>query len=660
MIVGNGFDAPELTDAQVAKLTELALHSRADILKMTTLAGSGHPGGSMSSIDFELVLWGLGNCDPKNPFHPDRDRVIVSHGHTSPSAYAALARLGYFDPSLPLLGFRRGGSPFEGHVERDIPGIDWGTGNLGQGLSAAAGFALAARIRKNGAKVFCAMGDGEQQKGQLSEARRFAVRYKLTNMIALLDWNRVQLSGTNDDIMPQDILDDWRSDGWEVVEVDGHNFRDIYKGVRQAIGADKPTLLACHTRMSEGVPFMVKEGYKWHGAALSVEKCHEALAVLGVPDDLDRWIEERKKPAPDWHAILPHRPDESIVFPDTGVPRTYVPEKPSDNRTAFGAALEDIGAFSQEARPDGTPMAVLDCDLLKSTKTDLFAAKYPKSFYQCGISEHHTAVMNGALSMAGIASWWGEFAMFGLAETYNQQRLNDVNEANAKLAVTHSGIDVGEDGKTHHSIDYFGLLNSTFGWHVFTPADPNQTDRITRWMASHRGNHAIVMGRSKFPVALREGGSPFFAGDYAFDPARCDRIRSGGLLTIACAGNMLPYAQEAWNLLSANGTRVDLVSVAAWSDLSDEDVRHIGRNGLVVTLEDHNPKSGLGTWIQVKLNELGIAARVRKMGVTRYSTSGPAPSLYALMGLDGPAVAGVVKEELARVGTVSAEASPRS
>jgi transketolase len=137
VILGN-FDASELTDEQAKKLADLACAARGDILKMTTLAASGHPGGSMSSIDFLLVLWGFGNCDPGNPFKEDRDRVVISHGHISPGAYAALARLGYFDPSLCLLGFRRGGSPFEGHVERDVPGIDWGTGNLGQGFSAAA------------------------------------------------------------------------------------------------------------------------------------------------------------------------------------------------------------------------------------------------------------------------------------------------------------------------------------------------------------------------------------------------------------------------------------------------------------------------------------------------------------------------------------------
>jgi transketolase len=640
VILGD-FGPAELSDAQTARLGELGRLCRGDILKMTTLAASGHPGGSMSSIDFELVLWGFSNGDPKDPFRPGRDRVVISHGHTSPGAYAALARLGYFDIAFPLVGFRRGGSPFEGHVERDVPGIEWATGNLGQGLSAAVGFALSAKMQGSEARTFCCMGDGEQQKGQLGEARRFAAKYGLTKFVALLDWNRIQLSGTNADIMPQQILDGWTADGWEVVEVDGHDVRAVYRAVRAASSATRPTLVACHTVMSKGVLFMEKEGYKWHGAALSVEKCGEALAILGVPDDLDHWIAERKKPAPDWHAVLPVRPAESAVLRETGAPQTYGTDASTDNRTAFGTALRDVG---DRAEAEKVPMAVLDCDLLKSTKTDLFAARHPAGFFQGGIAEHNAAVVTGALSVSGVQAWWGDFAMFGVAETYNQQRLNDVNGTNVKLAVTHAGIDVGEDGKTHHSIDYFGLLNSTFGWKVLTPADPNQTDRIVRWMAAHIGNHAIVMGRSKTPVIAREDGSPFFAGAYAFDPVKADRIRSGKGVTIVCAGNMLPYALDAWNLLAKEGLRVDLVSVACWSDLSDEDVRFAARHGKIVTVEDHNPKTGLGTWLQVRLSELGLAPRVRKLGVTFYSSSGPAKELYRLMGLDGASIMAAVRE----------------
>ncbi len=640
MILGD-FGPAELSDAQAARLGELGQLCRGDILKMTTLAASGHPGGSMSSIDFELVLWGFANVDPANPFAPGRDRVVISHGHTSPAAYAALARLGFFDVALPLVGFRRGGSPFEGHVERDVPGIEWGTGNLGQGLSAAVGFALSAKMQGSGARVFCCMGDGEQQKGQPADARRFAVRHGLGNLVALLDWNRIQLSGPNAEIMPQHILADWTADGWNVLEVDGHDVRAVYRAVRAALAAATPTLVACHTVMSKGIPFMEREGYKWHGAGLSVEKCREALAILGLPDDLDHWIAERKKAAPDWHAVLPRRPAEVAVLPEAGAPRTYGPEASTDNRTAFGQALQEVG---DAARAANVPMAVLDCDLLKSTKTDLFAAKHPAGFFQGGIAEHNAAVVTGALSVSGVLAFWGDFAMFGVAETYNQQRLNDINGTSVKLAVTHAGIDVGEDGKTHHSVDYFGLLNSTFGWKVFTPADPNQTDRIVRWAAAHRGNHAIVMGRSKVPVATREDGTPFFAGDYAFDPAKSDRVRSGAGPMIVCAGNMLPYALDAWNLLAKDGLRVDLVSVACWSDLSDEDVGFAARHGTIVTVEDHNPKTGLGTWLQVRLGELGIPARVRKLGVTAYSSSGPAKDLYRRMGLDGASIAAALRE----------------
>jgi transketolase len=643
VIVGD-FQAPDLTEAQLAAFARVAREARGDVLKMTTLAASGHPGGAMSTLDFELVLWGCGRFDPSNPFLPDRDRVVVSHGHTSAAAYAILARLGWFDPSLPLVGFRRGGSPFEGHVERDVPGIEWATGNLGQGLSAAAAFALAARLRGDGSRVFCTMGDGEQQKGQLSEARRFASREGLTNLVALLDWNRVQLSGDNAEIMPQDILAGWRSDGWEVLEVDGHSHRAVFHAVRAALASSRPAMIACHTVMSKGVPFMEAGGYKWHGAPLSVDQCRKALEVLGLPDDLDAWTEERKKPAPDWKTVLPHRPEEAALISAAGAPRTYAADKATDNRSAFGTALADLG----DAAAGKVPMVVVDCDLSVSTKTDTFLGKHAASFFQCGISEHHAAVLTGALSLAGVSAWWGEFAMFGVAETYNQQRLNDINGTNAKLCVTHAGIDVGEDGKTHHSIDYFGLLNSTYSWHVYTPADPNQTDRIVRWMAANRGNHALVMGRSKCPVVVREDGTPYFAGDWTFDPRRADEIRTGEQLSIVAAGNMLPHAFEAWKLLVSEGTRVDLFSVAAWTDLGEGSLVSMARHGRIVAVEDHNPKTGLGTLLQARLNDLGLAVRVRKLGVPSYASSGPAKELYRRAGLDPQSIARAAREELLR------------
>jgi transketolase len=157
------------------------------------------------------------------------------------------------------------------------------------------------------------------------------------------------------------------------------------------------------------------------------------------------------------------------------------------------------------------------------------------------------------------------------------------------------------------------------------------------------------MGRSKIAVQSRDDETPFFAGDYVFDPSRADRVRTGGSgLTLVCAGNVLPNALEAWNALAKDGTRIDLVSVCAWSDLADEDLAFMARQGRVVTVEDHNPKTGLGTLLQARFNDLGLSARVRKLGVTFYSSSGPAKELYRLMGLDGPAIATAAREELSK------------
>ena len=180
-----------LTQKDFEKIETLANQARINILHMTTLAGSGHPGGSMSAIDILLTLYHMAHVDSKNPRLPDRDRIVVSNGHISPGVYSALGAMGFFNAEDAISEFRLAGSIFEGHVERFVPGVEWTTGNLGQGLSAGCGFALAGKINKYNHYTFVIMGDGEQQKGQITEARRFAVKYKLNNLIAIVDYNQL-------------------------------------------------------------------------------------------------------------------------------------------------------------------------------------------------------------------------------------------------------------------------------------------------------------------------------------------------------------------------------------------------------------------------------------------------------------------------------------
>ena len=285
-----------------AELTNLSKQARAAILSMTTLAASGHPGGSMSSIDLLLALYAVARHDPKNPQRPDRDRIVVSNGHISPAVYSALALNGYFSLDKAVSQFRLWGSIFEGHIEREVPGVEWSSGNLGQGLSAGAGMALASRINSIPYRVYVMMGDGEQQKGQISEARCFALKYGLNNLCAIVDYNGLQISGDIKDVMPQNIRANWESDGWQVLEIDGHDFSQIFSALESSKNSTVPVMILAHTVMGKGVPFMENQA-KYHGSALSEEQLAEALKILGASNRLGEYKKLRAAFKAPTHAV---------------------------------------------------------------------------------------------------------------------------------------------------------------------------------------------------------------------------------------------------------------------------------------------------------------------------------------------------------------------
>ncbi len=291
-----GFLDSRLKEEEIKRLTETARLCRGDILKMTTLAGSGHPGGSMSALDILLVLYSYAKVDPNDPYYPLRDRIIVSCGHISPGVYSVLGRLKFTDIDEAIAGFRKERTPFEGHVVRDIPGIEWSTGNLGQGLSAGCGFALASKIKNEDLNVFVVMSDGEQAKGQIAEARRFAKKYNLTNLTVIIDYNQLQISGWIHDVMPQNIKANYEADGWKVIEINGHDYKQIYQALREG-AQDKNNLVAilARTTMGKGVSFMENK-WEFHGKPLNLEQYKQAIKELGLEDDLEKYSKMREKP----------------------------------------------------------------------------------------------------------------------------------------------------------------------------------------------------------------------------------------------------------------------------------------------------------------------------------------------------------------------------
>jgi len=641
MMRGKRFDAEKLDKGSLKRLSDLSRLARGDILKMTTLANSGHPGGSMSSIDFYLVLYSYANVHPQSPSDPNRDRIVISHGHTSPGVYAALGRIGFFPIEAAIATFRKAGSPFEGHVEKGVPGVEWNTGNLGQGLSAGCGFALGSKVLEKGFHVFVTMGCGEQQKGQISEARRFAIKYDLHNLTVIIDYNLRQISGVTPEIMPQNISKNFESDGWRVLEIDGHQFQEIYSAFREATLSKHPTVIIARTTMGKGVSFM--EGKEeFHGRSLTLEEYKKAIQELGIEDDLDGHRQIREK------ETLPfagRKYPMELPSIQTGNPRNYEKDQKLDNRSAFGNALVDIAkATAQENSP--LPMAVFDCDLASSVKTAGFAKQFPNHFFQGGIQEHNTATIAGAISTLGLLSFFADFGVFGVDETYNQHRLNDINETSLKLICTHNGLDVGEDGKTHQCIDYVGVMQNLFGYKIILPADPNQTDRIIRYISKTHGNFLVAMGRSTNPILLDDKGTPLFGASYEFRYGHADLVREGKDAAILTTGGMVYRAIQACEKLRENGVEVQVFNISCLSDLDGEAILKAAETGVIITYEDHHIQTGLGSLVANFLAGQSSRIRFRKLGVTQYGSSGKPDDLYRMQGLDVEGLVQAVMDEI--------------
>jgi transketolase len=629
----NSFLQEKLTAKDIEELQKLSTLARGDIITMTTLSQSGHPGGSMSSIDIYLTLWKFSNTDPKNPLKPDRDRIVVSHAHTSPGVYAALGRLGYFDIEDAVAFFRHQDSIFEGHIEREVPGVEWSGGNLGQGLSAACGFALAGRIKNIPYHVFTVMGDGEQQKGQISEARRLAYKYKLTNLTAIVDMNHLQISGDTHKVMPQNIKENFISDGWKVLEINAHNFNEIYSALKESIN-DKDNCIAimAESVMSKGVSFMENKA-EYHGKTLTIEQCREALKELKLPDNIDKYKKTREtKKSVSTPVNIPRDMPEIKA----GQPRTYNTQEKTDNRSAYGNALTDI---AENNKGNSTPIAVFDCDLASSVKTSGFSKILPDNFIQAGIQEHNTATAAAAVSSQKIITFFSDFGVFGFDETYNQHRLGDINHSNLKLVCTHNGLDVGEDGKTHQCIDYIGLMQNLFGYKIIIPADPNQTDRVIRYIAETKGNFAVTMGRSKMLPITTEDNKPLFGEKYRFEYGKIDIVREGNDGSIIATGAILINAIEAHNILSEkHNLKFKVLHMSCPSAPDIKAIKSASETGIIITLEDHHVKTGIGSIVANVLAENRLSPKLKKLGIKKYGKSGSPEDLYAEQGLDAKSI----------------------
>ena len=632
------------------RISEMA---RLDILKMTAISGSGHLGGSFSTIDLYLLLWLCADIDREKIASPERDIIIISIGHTSAAAYVALGIYGFIELDDAIYNFRTGKSIFEGQLGNKVPGIEWSSGDLGQGLSVGCGYALA--LKKKGIKnrVFVVMGDGEQQKGQIAEAIRFAKKYNLDNLIAIVDSNRLQATGRSDDIMPNNIEGNYNNSGWKVEKADGHDFALLYRALRDLyFSQGAPKCLIADTKMCRGLEGF-EDMHESHGLCLLNQEYEDAIKKFDIEPGLvsdyldigrDTILKKRNdftgrlKKTGLYHKTVAKNIEKSIKV-------RFLSEYPAgqmiSGRDVFGETILQIGKDNNPEN-DVLPIMVIDCDLKVSVKTDKFEKCFPQNFIQAGIAEHNAVGVAGAFSKAGFLTFFADFGVFAVDEVYNQLRLNDINDTSLKLICTHTGIEVGEDGKSHHCLDYISLMSNLFNFKIVMPADANHIVHITNYISSHPGNFMLVLNRSKTPVLADENIKPFFGSDYIFKYGSSDWLKKGSDGTIITYGHMTFRALEAAEALSSkHGIKAGVLNISSLPHLDTDKIFDAAQSTEnIIVYEDHNINTGLGTIIGSFIAENSLDCSFKKMGVLRYGLSADTEYQYSFQGLG---VEGLVK-----------------
>jgi transketolase len=604
MAIINLVDGSVLGCCCIEELKEQANLMRGYNLAALCAAGSGHSGGTLSIMDVTAALYlRCADHDPKNPEWKMRDRIVWSGGHKAPALYMGLAFSGYFDKE-DVMTLRKLGSAFQGHPHRlKLPGIEASTGSLGQGLSIAVGIALAQKMDRIPAKTFCIMGDGEQQEGQIWEAAMEAAHYKLDNLIAILDENKLQIDGPVADVMNIDPIDEkYRSFGWNVLRINGHDMEQIVETLEDVKQnpAGRPTLLICYTVKGKGVSFMQNIA-GWHGRAPNREELDEALKELNLTGKIP--VDKLLASAQDYQTTVEKSlQDKMPQFSDEywwNSGRTMKVEM-RPTRAGFGEALRAAG--------DDPRVCCLGLDISGSITINEFYAKNPERknrWISMGIAEQSATSVAAGLAREGKLPVFGTYATFAAARNLDQIRVSVCyGNFNVMIAGAHGGVSVGPDGATHQALEDCSAMMSLPNMTVVVPADAVETRKATTSLLfQHVGPKYIRFAREATPVLTTEE-SPFVVGKAnvlrlrrettmmvdGFDQCLADEYSDEGedLSIIAC-GPMVPEAMRAaWILKNEYGYEARIINMHTLKPLDEDAVLRAAREtGIIVTAEEH-------------------------------------------------------------------------
>lgn len=621
------FPADNAAAERVSRLQARAGRLREHSLRATSEAGSGHPSSCLSAADLVAALFfDVMRYDPADPGNPSADRFVLSKGHAAPLLYAAWAEAGAL-PLERLLTLRRIDSELEGHPTPLFPGTVAATGSLGQGLSVGVGLAWNAKqLDHTDQRIYVLCGDGEMAEGSMWEAAAIAAYYRLDNLTAVVDVNGLgqsQRTMYGDDVSA--YVERFAASGWRAVAVDGHDMAAIVRVFDDAGAGDgRPLAIVARTTKGQGVALLAGRE-NWHGKALKKgAELDTALAEVRAAT-----------PAPALIPVAPRGPRRPPAAPPVGPmsPPRYRNGEQVATREAYGTALAKLGAADPR-------VVALDADTKNSTFAERFLAVHPDRFMEGFIAEQNMVGAAVGLSAAGRIPFVSTFACF-LTRAFDHIRMAAISRANLKLAGSHCGVSIGEDGPSQMGLEDLAMMRAVPGATVLYPADAVATERLVETMAAQPGIHYLRLTRPKTPVIYGAGEA------FPIGGAKVVRSSDRDRLTIVAAGVTLFEALAAHAELGRDGIAVRVIDAYSVKPIDEAVIRAAAgaTGGLVLTVEDHYFDGGLGDAV---LNALATEpSTVTKLAVRDIPRSGKPEELLHLHGLDAASIAVRVREILA-------------
>jgi transketolase len=613
-------------DSLIPALTNIATRLRIDSIVATSASGTGHPTTCMSMADITAALFFAEmRFDPTQPHNPDADRFVLSKGHAAPILYAAWAEAGAF-PKSDLTKVRDIHSDLEGHPTPRLPFVDVATGSLGQGICAAVGTALNARRIASDYRTYALLGDGESAEGSVWEAADIAAYDKLDNLCGITDVNGLGQSRATMWGHDMEQFDRrWKAFGWHTVVIDGHDMAailDAFAIARQTKG--RPTMILARTIKGKGVSFVEgKDG--WHGKAFKKgEEMDRAIA------ELEKQIVPEPKPAA--------APD--LIKKVTAAPRapeTAKPMAPPEytlgdlvaTREAYGTALAKLGAADPR-------VVALDADVKNSTFSDRFEKAFPDRFYQNFIAEQVMIGSAMGLAARGAIPFPSTFACF-LTRAADFIRMAAISNVNIKLAGSHAGVSIGEDGPSQMALEDLAMCRAEPNYTVLYPCDGVSAERLLELMAHHPGPAYMRTSRPKTPV--------IYSNDERFEIGGLKVLRESArdVATVVGAGITVFEALKAYDELKSSGLTIRVIDLYSLAPVDAKSLAAAAKatGGHLVTVEDHYAAGGVGDAVAEAVAGLGYT--VHRLAVREIPRSGKPEELVERFGISASHIVSAVK-----------------